>query len=295
LPVGGQNAALVVWWFGGVLRSLSFITLPAAGERAAELKKQLSLLTWSGEMEGWLTTAPKWHLVADPVNAFEWENILHEALGELVHVEPPLALAELAGRTARRAAKTKTRASLLPPEFTARYHQQFVDRLWLRGLMYASMMYAVLLAVYFAAVGFLGYRTHNVEQSVAAISNDYTNAMQLKGRYAVLKERQELKYAALDCWQLVAEQLPEGITLQRMSFADGRKLSLNGTCTPDQITLISDPNRFYDGVRKAKVNDQPVFNQDPGAGEQLVYRQQNPSQVIWNFAVELAHTEEEPQ
>ena len=65
---------------------------------------------------------------------------------------------------------------------------------------------------------------------MAAISNDYTNAMQLRARAAVLKERQQLKYAALDCWQAGgASNCPPGITLQRFSFANGRKVSLNGT------------------------------------------------------------------
>ena len=81
----------------------------------------------------------------------------------------------------------------------------------------------------------LGYQTHKVEQQVAAISGSYTNALQLKARYDVLKERQQLKYAALDCWKIVAEQLPAGISLQRFSFADGQKLSLSGTAAPDQI------------------------------------------------------------
>lgn len=295
MTVAGQSGALIAWWFGGLLRNLSFITVPPAGERAEEVKKQLSMLNWSGELEGWLNSPPKWHLVTDPVSAFDWENILHEALGELVHVEAPPVPAELAGRTARRAAKASPRANLLPAEFTARYHQQFIDRLWLRGLMYAGVLYAALLAVYFAAVAFQGYRTHDVEQQVADISNDYTNAIQLKARAAVLKERQDLKYAALDCWKLVAERLPDGINLQRFSFADGKKLSLNGTCTQDQIGLISDPDRFYDGVRKARVDGQPVFDQDPGHVDQLVYRNIGGNQVTWNFGVQLLHVEEEQQ
>ena len=53
--IGGQNAALVAWWFGGALRNLSFVTLPAADDRAAELKNQLAHIIWSGELEGWLT------------------------------------------------------------------------------------------------------------------------------------------------------------------------------------------------------------------------------------------------
>ncbi|HEY5042642.1 MAG TPA: hypothetical protein VIK53_11630, partial [Verrucomicrobiae bacterium] len=93
LTIGGQNAALVAWWFGGALRNLSFITLPSAGDRAAELKTQLSLLAMAGEVEGWLTAQPKWHLVADPVNATEWEQLLRAGLNEPVKVvAPPTAV-----------------------------------------------------------------------------------------------------------------------------------------------------------------------------------------------------------
>ena len=76
------------------------------------------------------------------------------------------------------------------------------------------------------------------------------------------------------------------------SFVDGKKLSLSGNCTPGQINLITEKDQFYDGVRKAKLNGQPVFNQNPGSGDQLVYRQQG-STVAWNFGLELLHTEAE--
>ncbi len=293
LWLGGQSAALVAWWGGGTLRNLSFVTLPPAVDRTVELKKQLALLAWSGELDGWLTSPPNWHLVADPVNAAEWENALREVLSEPVRVSQPLPPADLAGHTARRAAAASERANLLPAEFSARYHQQFVDRLWLHGLGIAGVLYAVALAVYFAAAGFLSYRAHNVEQEVAKISNDYTNAIQLKARYGVLKERQELKYAALDCWKAIAEQLPEGISLQRFSFADGSKLTLNGTCESDQIGLITEKGGFYDSVRKAKLNGQPMFNPKPNSSEQLTYRTMA-NKATWNFGLELQHTEGEP-
>ncbi len=89
------------------------------------------------------------------------------------------------------------------------------------------------------------------------MSGSYTNALQLKARYDVLKERQDLKYAALDCWKLVAEQLPDGVSLQRFSFADGQKLSLNGTAPAGSNC----PNHcFHDALRKAKLNGQPMFD-----------------------------------
>ena len=151
LWLGGQNAALVAWWCGGTLRNLSFVTLPPPGDRAVELKKQLALLAWSGELEGWLTSPPNWHLVADPVNAAEWENALREVLAEPVRVSQPLPPADLAGRTARRAAAASERVNLLPAEFSTRYHQQFVDRLWLHGLGAAGILYAIGVVIYFCA------------------------------------------------------------------------------------------------------------------------------------------------
>ena len=141
-------------------------------------------------------------------------------------------------------------------------------------------------------MGVLSYRTQGVERQVASLSGSYTNAIQLKARYGVLKERQELKYAALDCWKVIAEQLPEGISLQRFSFADGSRLSLNGTCEKEQIGLITEKGGFYDSVRKAKLtNGEAMFN--PNNSEQLVYRQ-NGNKVTWNFGLELQRTEAEP-
>jgi hypothetical protein len=293
LLLGGQNAALVAWWCGGTLRNLSFVTLPPAADRTAELKKQLAQLAWSGELEGWLAGPPNWHLVADPVNAAEWETALREVLGEPVRVSQPLPPADLAGRTARRAAAASKRVNLLPAEFSARYQQQFVDRLWLHGLGAAGILYAMGVVIYFCATGLLAMQTHKVEQAVAGISGSYTNAIQLKARYGVLRERQELKYAALDCWKVIAEQLPEGISLQRFSFADGRKLSLNGTCGSDQINLITEKGAFYDSVRKAKLDGQPMFNPNPTSADQLTYRTMG-NKATWNFGLELQRTEAEP-
>jgi hypothetical protein len=287
--LNGQSTALVAWWFGGALRSLSFIVLPPGGERAKSLQGQFAQLTWAGEMEGWLTAQPKFHLVASGAVAAEWQNVLRESLGEPVQISPPLPPAELAARTARRAAAANPGgAALLPPEFSTRYHQQFVDRLWLRGLIATGVLYAVCVAIYFCATGLLGVQTRKVEQQAADLGGSYTNALQLKARYEVLKQRQQLKYAALDCWKLLAENLPEGISLQRFSFANGQTLALNGTVTPDQIGLLTD--HFYDPLRKAQLNGQPMF--DLSGGEQLTYRQSG-NVVSWNFSLLLKHTEEQ--
>jgi hypothetical protein len=285
----GQSSALVAWRFGGALRSLSFLILPPTGDRAASLKNQLAQLGLAGELEGWLTAQPKWHLVADATTADEWEPLLREGLAEPVQITEPLPPAELAALTARRAAAANQQSNLLPAEFSAHYRQQFVDRLWLHGLAAALVVYLAIVMVYFCATGFVGYQTGKIESQVAAMSGSYTNALQLKARYDVLKERQDLKFAALDSWKLVAEQLPDGVSLARFSFADGRKLSLNGTAPQDQIARIT---VFSDALRKAKLNGQPMF--DPLGGDPFQWRQ-NGDTVSWSFGLQLAHTEEDSQ
>src|ERR1035437_2382159 len=289
LVLAGQNAVLVAWWCGGALRSLSYVVLPPTGDRANNLKAQLAQLAWAGELEGWLTVPPgNWHLIADPVNAAEWENALREGLSEPVQVTPPLPPAELAAHTARRAASSGSRATLLPVEFPARYHQQFVDHLWLRGLVTTGVLYAIGVAIYFCAVVFLSIQTRKVEQAVADQSGSYTNALQLKAQYGVLKERQELKYAALDCWKIVAEQLPSNITLQRFSFADGKKLSLGGTAAPDQINTLFD---FNTALQKVRSNGRPMFNSQGG---EPVNPRQTGNTVTWSFSLQLQNAKGTP-
>jgi hypothetical protein len=292
LTLGGQNAALVAWWFGGAWRNLSFVTLPPAGDRPAELKSQLGLLAMSGEVEGWLTDQPEWHLVADPVNAVEWEQILRAGLNEPVKVTAPPQLVELAGRSATRAAASAASVNLQPAEYSERYREQFHDRLWLHALGCAGVVYAIYLAIYFSAVAWEGYQARGMEGRVAAVSNDYTNAIQMKARLAVLQERAQLKFAALDCWNIVAQELPPAVSLQRWSFVNGGKLMLSGQVAAADTQKLID---FYDALRKATKDGQPFFEANADSGDQLSYHQQGPDKVSWNFGLNLAHTEADQQ
>ena len=284
--LNSQPAALVAWWFGGALRNLSLVVLPVTGERAKSFQAQVAQFVWAGELEGWLTASPKWHLVAEGATADEWRTFLNDGLGEPVTVTPPMPLPELAARTARRATAASPDALLLPAEFATRYRQQFVDRLWLRGLMATGVLYAIGVVIYFCAIVVLSYKTGQVEQRAASVSGSYTNAQMTLARFKVLKERQDLKYAALDSWKLVANFLPEGISLQRFSFGDGRKLTLSGTVMQDQTTAITD---FYDALRKAQVNGQPMFNT---TGGEIISTRLTGNQVSWNFSLELNHASE---
>jgi hypothetical protein len=246
-------------------------------------------MTWAGELEGWLTGTPAWHLVADGVAAQTWEPALREALGGQVEVEviPPLTPGEVARLTAVRSANPAAPPTLLPPEYSARYHQQFVDRLWMGALGGVVGIYLVFLAVYFIAVQVALFRTRAVEKEVVRLGPTYTNAMQLKAQYQVLKDRQELKFAALDCWRRVAELLPEDMTLENFTFSDGKRLTLQGTAPLGQVQPLY---AFEAAMRKTTVRDQPLF--EPLKGESISYHQAPGGQAIsWSFSLELKRSE----
>lgn len=285
---GPADTALVAWWTGGVLRNLGLLHLPPGETRVPQLQQQLTQAAWAGELDGWLTRSPAWHLVAGEASVGPWESALRAAVEAPVQIIPPPSATDLAERTAHRAARAGDLPGLLPPEYATRYQQQFVDRLWIRSLLAVGAVYCLGVLIYFVMLGVVVFQKNAVEQKVTDLSRSYTNALQLKARYEVLKERQELKYAALDCWRLVAELLPEGATLQGLDFADGRKLTLNGNAPTDQVMAVIE---FSSVLRKAQVRGQPMF--DPLKGDAFTQRQ-NPgaATVTWSFGLELNRAEE---
>lgn len=283
--LGGKNTAMVAWWYGGVLQNLDLITLPPLNP-AASLREQLLQMAWAGELEGWLTSPPRWHLVSDTPTTAEWEPALREGLEQPIETTAPLPAAELAALTCQRAAKADIKANLLPPEYSNRYQAQLVDRLWMRALFALGALYLMGVAVYGIAVGVANFRTGGVEKQVADLGPTYTNAIQLKARYQVLKERNDLKFAALDCWKIVAELMPDGLTLESWNFSDGRHLALAGTAPGDKAQQVY---AFEASMRKAVVEGQPLF--DPTAGERTNMRLGAGNVMNWSFTLELKRTE----
>jgi hypothetical protein len=287
---GGSNTALVAWWYGGKLQTLNSLILPTTGERADALKEQLSQMAWAGELEGWLTALPSWTLVADDESVAQWEAPLRKGLDAPIHLVKPVKLAELAALTAKRSAASDGKANLIPAEYATRYRNQFLDRLWIRGALAVAALYLICVAVYFAIVGVQDYRVDQVESKIAGLGEDYTNSIQMRERYQILKTRQELKFAALDCWKAVAENLPETVTMETMGFSDGRKLTLNGTAPQENN---GDILKFYSDVRKANsMSNQPLFDLSKGKEPEL---RLGPGGTVvnWSFNLDLKRTEAE--
>jgi hypothetical protein len=283
----GKNTGLVAWWYDGALQNLDLVTLPVGPQRAAGLRDQLMQMTWAGELEGWLTSPPSWHLIAEPTTAGEWEPALREALDQRIEVAAPLSAPQLAGLTARRAAQSEPKSNLLPQEFLTRYQQQFVDRLWMRGLVAVGGIYIVGVLIYMVALTVFDFRTSAVEKQVKGLSTSYTNAVQLKARYEVLQDRQDLKFAALECWRVTAELMPDSLNLESLSFSQGKRLMLRGTAPADQMGAAID---FNSAMRKATVNNQPLFDAAKVGPPNLRVVQNT---LNWDFTLELKRTETE--
>lgn len=277
------SACLVAWWQDGILQNLSLVNLPEDDTRGKAFQGQLKQMIWAGELAGWLTGEPRYYLVAEPGSdeAEIWLGLMDESLG--VEVVPPVPWPELANLTARRVAANSAHTNLLPEEKQTRYKQQFVDRLWMRGLGATIALYMLGVAIYFGWVEVSKWKLDSVTQEVANMGPVYTNALKAKEQLAILKEQLELRTAALDCWKAVADNLPSELNLESINFSE-RKVTYFGTGASDDQSKVYD---FNEAIRKTRVNDRRLFTTvdapsiNPRGGRQ----------IAWNFASYLEEKE----
>ncbi len=282
--VGGQEATcLIAWWCDGVLQNLSLVHLPADEKRGPVLQEQIAQTIWAGEIEGWLTSDPKLRLVADEAATQAWLPLFD--LTQQVEVVAPVPPKELAALTARRVAGGSTATNLLPPDFSARYKQQLIDRLWMRSLGALVALYVLGALFYLGGVKWTGYQHGSRVDEIASLGPTYTNTVQVREKLKVLQDTLELQYAALECYLAVAKTLPTELTLNNINFERGREVTFFGTYAPEDRTKVLEFNaalieytvktqRFF-----AKVNP-PNMQGQPGAAT-----------MNWNFACDLKRTD----
>ena len=276
---GQEGACMVAWWYEGVLQNLSLLHLPADANRASALQEQLAQTTWAGELEGWLTSDPRFHRVADEATAATWLPLFDPA--RLVEVVPPLAAPELAALTARRVAANGAATNLLPPEYATRYKQQFIDRLWMRGLGAVLMLYVVGVVIYFGFVQYGSFRYSSVQSQLVTLGPTYTNTIQLRERLKVLHDTLELQYAALECYKSAAETLPTELTLNSINFERGRKVTFFGTAGAEDRTKVLD---FDAALIKYEVRNQPLYSK---VNSPIFNQQIGQALLTWNFSCDL--------
>ena len=280
-----KRIGLVAWWSNRSLQNLALLHLPANDQWQDLLGEQLTRMAWAGELDGWRTASPRWHLVADETAAALWQPALDRWIDEPVAVISALPPAKLAALNVQRVAQQTAQANLLPAEHAARYQQLFIDRLWMRGLAALAILYTLGVAVFLGWLQYVQFQKSQVEANVARLAKDYQKARQLKEQIRVLQEQVSLKFAALDCWKAVAETLPPELTLSSMSFTGGKRLSLFIQAPTDQITKVSEFNmalaksrmRGADGPLLFRKIDPPTPSAVQGAA----------SVQTWSFNCEL--------
>jgi hypothetical protein len=280
-----ESNCVVAWWYGGVLHSVSLLHLPPVEERGAFLREQIAQMAWAGELEGWITSPPRRFLVAAPEHAEAWQPMLQEGTEQRVEVVPPLSDQEIARLTARRAARERVPVTLVPAEFTARYRQQFVDRIWMRSIFAVAILYLFGVFVYLALVQYMDFRVSKVEFDARGLAGSYTNALRLKDQVRVMQDQLNLQFAALECYKAVAATIPDGVTLEGMNFTKGRTLTINGIATREELTKIND---FANAMRQISSNGQPLFKSVETPDQKV-----RNTQLSWSFTAELAKGESE--
>ncbi|MFN7141720.1 MAG: hypothetical protein ACK4UN_20555, partial [Limisphaerales bacterium] len=281
IPDSPEIPSLVAWWYGGVLQNVTLLQGINEAE-AHRLRDQLSQIAWAGELEGWLTSPPKWHLVAPEQTAARWEPVLREWAEQPVQVVAPVDPKQLAALSAQRAARADAKTSLLPPEYSTKYHQRYIDRLWMRGLGALVVAYLVGVVIYFSALQVLNYQVGQTRKEVNGLKKQYTEAIQLKERVQVLESQANLKHAALDSWKAASDLLPQELTLSQVTFQNG-KMTVQGTVPQDSLSKLTD---YYEAMSKTPVNGapmqlSPLNSSQPraGAGGSML--------ISWSFVAEV--------
>lgn len=215
-----QVICTVAWWDEGVLHNITQICLTSR-EHLNELTEHLTATTWAGEMEGWLTGATDWHLVAGNEAGEEWLPVLNEWAGQGVQVSNPPDAGELAAVSAARSQRPLDRGNLLPPDIRERYHRDDVDRVLGNIFVWGLIFYFVCIAGYL-----IGWKPHVTDDMAAAKkTNGEMKKMKedlksLEVEHRLLKDQLELRATALNVLKAVAEKFPEEMTLQSLTFSE---------------------------------------------------------------------------
>lgn len=276
---------LAAWYVGGVLRELNLSQLPPGPIAGEVLAQQLTETAWAGEMHGWLPGLPAAHLHAPDEVVGVVEPKLRDWSGQSVQVEPPMPEAALAELTAQGALGAPAPASLIPDEVRARYRQQFIDSVWMRGLGAIGVAYLVFTVLYLVALTWRRSQLEDAHGSAGSMALNYTNTLQLKAQVGVLQEQVNLKFAALDAWRAAVEALPAQLTLSQLNFQKGRTLVLDGSVPSDATDQVT---AYNTALKKVTAVGQPLFasvkpatiNTRPGAAT-----------ATWRFEAELRRGE----
>lgn len=289
IRLGKQGEGVVVlsaWILNQTLRHAALARLPDTEEGRQSLAKQLERTAWTGEMEGWLRRWPPINLRRPPECDGGWSDALQfwpASPAQMQSAPPPRELAVL---SAQRAVRGESQANLLPETRRTRYRQQHVDRMWMRGIGGAILLYAFGVIVYLAVLEWTRRESDQLQAQARTTALAYTNVLKLQAKVEVLQEQMDLKFSALECLLEVSKALPAELTLADFNFT-GKTLTIHGTVPATDSDKVAEYHRALVNAQSGEANlfrsvSAPKTRSSPGRNAA--------GNFIWDFECELERT-----
>ena len=283
---GNPGRCLTVWHYQGSLQAVHLMYLGDGDGRPQRLFEQLGQSVWAGEVEGWLTQPPRWHLVGSDSSIAFWQTQFESWSGIPPETHPALQDEELASLTARHAGEMPAEMTLVPPEFIARYRQDLIDRTWMGALFAIAVIYMVAVGCYLGFLEFLRYQRAGAENQVAALQENEQEYQKYLAKEESFQRQANLQKASIRAFRAAAEKLPADLTLTKLNLQNGKVLTLFGTGPADHQRAVTEyADALAGATDESSTNKlfalvQPPNSQTrPGPGGQMT--------VTWNFVCEL--------
>ena len=237
---GNPGRCLTVWHYQGSLQAVQLMYLGDGDARPQRLFEQLGQSLWAGEVEGWLTKPPSWHLVGSDSSIAFWQPQFASWAGVPPETHPALQEQELAALTARHAGEMPAEMTMVPPEFTARYRQDLIDRTWMGALFAIAVIYMVAAGCYIGFLEVCRYSLTSAEKSVAAREDGEREYQRYLAKEDSFQRQANLQKAGIRAFRAAAEKLPADLTLTKLNLQNGKFLTVFGTGPADQQRAVTE-------------------------------------------------------
>lgn len=283
----GENVvALSAWVLNQTLRHAAIARLPDTEEGRQSLAKQLEQTAWTGEMEGWLSRLPPINLCLSPECAGQWGDSSQFWPARPAQTQTAPSPRGLAVLSARRAVRGESQADLLPEARRTRYRQQHTDRMWMKGIGAAILLYVFGVIVYLAVLEWTRRESDQLQAQARTTALTYTNVLKLQAKVEVLQEQMDLKFSALECLRVVSERLPAELTLSDFNFT-GRALTIHGTVSAADSDKVAE---YHRALVDAQSGESRLFRFVSAPNTRLLPGQGAAGNFRWDFECELERT-----
>jgi hypothetical protein len=157
----------------------------------------------------------------------------------------------------------------------------------MRVLGAVLVLYLFGVVAYFGWLQVLEFQVVKKEREAAALQPGYQNALRLKAQVQVMEDQLNLQFAALNAYRAVAMLMPEGLTLNSMTFQRGKTFMIYGSADQSAQPLV---NEFNDGMRKYTVNGEQFFS---NVKVPNIRFKPGGATLDWDFSAELQRGEGE--